>query len=56
MSIAVYDDELQRSIEPGTPTTAARLATVTAARAAASAAASELEHVDLGAAAPAMLF
>lgn len=32
MSIAVYDDELQRSIEPGTPTTAARLATVTAAR------------------------
>ncbi len=32
MSIAVYDDELQRSIEPGTPTTAARLATVTAVR------------------------
>ncbi|MEI5583388.1 Rv2578c family radical SAM protein [Agromyces sp. CCNWLW213] len=32
MSIAVYDDEVQRSIEPGTPTTAARLATVTAAR------------------------
>ncbi|GGI43549.1 DNA repair photolyase [Agromyces flavus] len=32
MSIAVYDDELQQSIEPGTPTTAARLATVTAAR------------------------
>lgn len=32
MSIAVYDDELQRSIEPGTPSTAARLATVTAAR------------------------
>lgn len=31
-SIAVYDDELQRSIEPGTPTTAARLATVTAVR------------------------
>ncbi|HEX6955262.1 MAG TPA: Rv2578c family radical SAM protein [Agromyces sp.] len=32
MSIAVYDDELQRSIEPGTPTTTARLATVTAVR------------------------
>lgn len=32
MSIAVYDDELQRSIEPGTPTTSARLATVTAVR------------------------
>lgn len=32
MSIAVYDDELQQSVEPGTPTTAARLATVTAAR------------------------
>ncbi|GAA2043876.1 Rv2578c family radical SAM protein [Agromyces tropicus] len=32
MSIAVYDDELQRSIEPGTPSTAARLATVTAVR------------------------
>ncbi|WP_400995681.1 intein-containing Rv2578c family radical SAM protein [Agromyces sp. GXQ0307] len=32
MSIAVYDDELQRSIEPGTPTTAARLAVVTAVR------------------------
>ncbi|GAA1059381.1 Rv2578c family radical SAM protein [Agromyces bracchium] len=32
MSIAVYDDELQRAIEPGTPTTAARLATVTAVR------------------------
>ncbi|UDF14123.1 Rv2578c family radical SAM protein [Antiquaquibacter oligotrophicus] len=31
MSIAVYDDELQQSIEPGTPTTAARLATVRAA-------------------------
>src|SRR5690554_6712476 len=28
MSIAVYDDELQQSIEPGTPGTAARLATV----------------------------
>jgi DNA repair photolyase len=32
MSIAVYDDELQQSVEPGTPTTAARLATVAAAR------------------------
>ena len=32
MSIAVYDDELQQSIEPGTPTTKARLATVTAVR------------------------
>jgi DNA repair photolyase len=32
MSIAVFDDELQQSVEPGTPTTAARLATVTAAR------------------------
>jgi DNA repair photolyase len=32
MSIAVYDDELQQTVEPGTPTTAARLATVTAAR------------------------
>ena len=31
MSIAVYDDDLQQSVEPGTPTTAARLATVTAA-------------------------
>ncbi len=31
MSIAVYDDELQQAIEPGTPTTAARLATVRAA-------------------------
>ena len=31
MSIAVYDEELQSSIEPGTPTTAARLATVRAA-------------------------
>ena len=32
MSIAIYDDELQQSVEPGTPSTAARLATVTAAR------------------------
>ena len=32
MSIAVYDDQLQQSIEPGTPTTTARLATVAAAR------------------------
>jgi len=32
MSIAVYDDELQQSIEPGTPTTTARLATVSAVR------------------------
>jgi DNA repair photolyase len=32
MSIAIYDDELQQSVEPGTPTTAARLATVKAAR------------------------
>ncbi|WP_309132540.1 Rv2578c family radical SAM protein [Brevibacterium sp.] len=31
MSIAVHDDELQQSIEPGTPTTTARLATVKAA-------------------------
>ena len=31
MSIAVYDDALQDSLEPGTPTTAARLATVRAA-------------------------
>ncbi len=31
MSIAVFDDSLQRSIEPGTPTTAARLETVRAA-------------------------
>jgi len=31
MSIAIYDDELQQSIEPGTPTAAARLATVRAA-------------------------
>jgi DNA repair photolyase len=32
MSIAVFDDELQHSIEPGTPTVKARLATVTAVR------------------------
>jgi len=32
MSIAIYDDELQQSVEPGTPSTAARLATVKAAR------------------------
>jgi DNA repair photolyase len=32
MSIAIFDDELQHSIEPGTPTATARLATVTAAR------------------------
>lgn len=32
MSIAIYDDELQQSIEPGTPAAAARLATVTAVR------------------------
>ncbi|WP_062076382.1 Rv2578c family radical SAM protein [Demequina globuliformis] len=31
MSIAIFDDDLQQSIEPGTPSTAARLATVTAA-------------------------
>ncbi len=31
VSIAVFDDALQRSLEPGTPTTAARLATVSAA-------------------------
>ncbi|WP_082095893.1 Rv2578c family radical SAM protein [Demequina flava] len=31
MSIAIFDDDLQQSIEPGTPTTAARLATVKAA-------------------------
>lgn len=31
MSIAIFDDELQQTMEPGTPTTAARLATVTAA-------------------------
>lgn len=32
MSIAIYDDELQKSIEPGTPSADARLRTVTAAR------------------------
>lgn len=32
MSIAIYDDDLQQAIEPGTPTAAARLATVTAVR------------------------
>lgn len=32
MSIAIYDDELQQSVEPGTPTTSARLATVRAVR------------------------
>jgi DNA repair photolyase len=32
MSIAVYDDDLQQSVEPGTPTTSARLATVRAVR------------------------
>lgn len=32
MSIAVYDDELQQTVEPGTPSTKARLATVTAVR------------------------
>lgn len=32
MSIAIYDDELQQSLEPGTPSTKARLATVTAVR------------------------
>ncbi|MFB2586876.1 Rv2578c family radical SAM protein [Herbiconiux liukaitaii] len=32
LSIAIYDDELQQSIEPGTPSTKARLATVRAAR------------------------
>jgi len=32
MSIAIFDDELQQSVEPGTPSTTARLATVTAAR------------------------
>ena len=31
-SIAIVDDALQRSVEPGTPTTAARLATLAAAR------------------------
>lgn len=32
LSIAVFDDDLQQSLEPGTPSTAARLATVTAVR------------------------
>jgi len=32
MSIAIFDDDLQKSVEPGTPSTAARLATVAAAR------------------------
>jgi DNA repair photolyase len=32
MSIAIYDDELQTSIEPGTPSAEARLRTVTAVR------------------------
>lgn len=32
MSIAVYDDALQQSVEPGTPSAKARLSTVTAAR------------------------
>ncbi len=32
LSIAIYDDELQKSIEPGTPSAKARLATVTAVR------------------------
>ena len=32
MSIAVFDDELQDTVEPGTPTAKARLATVTAVR------------------------
>jgi len=32
MSVAIYDDALQQSVEPGTPSTAARLATVRAAR------------------------
>ncbi|CAD5992410.1 Rv2578c family radical SAM protein [Agreia sp. COWG] len=32
LSIAVFDDELQQSVEPGTPTTKARLATVSAVR------------------------
>ena len=31
MSIAIFDDDLQATMEPGTPTTAARLATVAAA-------------------------
>lgn len=32
VSIAIYDDDLQQSVEPGTPSTSARLATVAAAR------------------------
>ena len=32
MSIAIYDHDLQQSVEPGTPTAAARLATVRAVR------------------------
>jgi len=32
MSIAIFDDELQDAVEPGTPTAKARLATVSAAR------------------------
>ncbi|WP_166875858.1 Rv2578c family radical SAM protein [Salinibacterium sp. ZJ450] len=32
MSIAIFDDRIQQSIEPGTPTPTARLATVTAVR------------------------
>ena len=32
MSVAIFDDELQHAVEPGTPTAAARLATVRAAR------------------------
>jgi DNA repair photolyase len=32
ISIAVFDDDLQETLEPGTPTASARLATVTAAR------------------------
>ena len=32
MSIAIYDDDLQQSVEPGTPTAKARLSTVTAIR------------------------
>jgi DNA repair photolyase len=32
MSIAIYDDDLQQAVEPGTPSTKARLATVSAIR------------------------
>lgn len=32
MSIAIFDDDIQQSVEPGTPTATARLATVTAVR------------------------